>query len=149
MTLDEIEQQLPWGLHDALLLRLSVDWTRAELVLDVRLMITERQDMDQLARIVVTGLVFCAVDAPEIDPARGYVPTSPTGLRIDAGPGAARGASLPAVPEGCFLQWIFVSDWNRYIHVCGREAALAWLEDAPQPSGAGGRALFPGDEVPD
>jgi hypothetical protein len=78
-----------------------------------------------------------------------YVPTSPTGLRIDAGPGAARGASLPAVPEGCFLQWIFVSDWNRYIHVCGREAALAWLEDAPQPSGAGGRALFPGDEVPD
>lgn len=42
MTLDDIEQQPPWGLHDALLQRLSVDWTRAELLLDVRVMLTAR-----------------------------------------------------------------------------------------------------------
>jgi hypothetical protein len=147
MTLDEIEDQLPWGLHDALLLRLAVDWTRAELAFEARVMITERQDMDQLARIVVTGLVFCAIDAPIIDPASGYIPTSATGLRIAMGPGPARGASLPDPPGGCFLNWIFVSDWNRFIHVCGREAELTWLEDAPQPSRSGG-ALFPGDNVP-
>jgi hypothetical protein len=149
MTLDEIEQTLPWGLHDALLLRLSVDWARASVTLDVRVMMSERQDLGRLGRIVITGLLFCAIDPPEIDPARGYVPVAEAGLWIDAGPGSAAGASLPSIPEGCFLHWLFVRSWNRFIHICGRHAELIWLDDGPQPSRSAGRALFPGDHVPE
>jgi hypothetical protein len=50
--------------------------------------------------------------------------------------------------HSCFLHWIFVHPWNRFIHICGREAELVWLEDAAQPS-RGLRALFPGDAIPD
>jgi hypothetical protein len=146
-SIDDIERPLPWGLHDALLLRLSVDWTQGELALEARIMMTKNQDMDQLVRVRVLGLVFCSVDAPQIEPARGYVPIREGGLRINSGPGAAPSASLPAAPEGCFLHWIFVSDWNRFIHICGRHAELTWLEDSPKPSGSIWRALFPGNEI--
>ncbi len=31
MTLEELEATLPWGLHDAHVERLAIDWTRAQL----------------------------------------------------------------------------------------------------------------------
>ncbi len=150
MTLSEIEASLPWGLHDAYLETLSIDWPRATLSMTVRVMMTRAQDKDQRASIVVTGLVFCSIDAPEIDPTRGYEPTPEEGLWLDSGEGAANEEAkgrLPKVPEGCFLQWFFVSQWNRCIHVCGRRAELIWLETDPTSSRATTRALFPGDTV--
>ncbi|MBX3251757.1 MAG: hypothetical protein KF901_31555 [Myxococcales bacterium] len=152
MTFDEIEATLPWGLHDAYLEGITLDWLAARLELQVRLMMSEHQDMDQRASITVTGLVYCAIDPPEIDPARGHPAIPEHGLWIDTGTGAITTggeARLPAPPTGCFLQWIFVHDWNGCIHICGRDAILSWLEPAPVPSRALTRAHFPGDIVPD
>ena len=151
-TLSEIEASLPWGLHDAYLEALDIDWQNAKLTLTVRVMMTEHQDMDQRARITVTGLVFCAIDPPEIDPSRGYEPTPKMGLWIDADEGVANDEArrrLPATPDGCFLHWLFVHPWNRFIHICGRRADLEWIEPEPVASRAATRALFPGDPVPD
>lgn len=151
MTFTEIERTLPWGLHDAYLEGIVIDWLGARLELAVRLMMTLRQDMDQRARLTVTGLIYCAIDPPEIDPARGgYTPIPENGLWIDTGEGAtAPELRLPETPAGCFLQWIFVHDWNRFIHICGRDVSLTWLEPTAVPSRALTRALFPGDTVPD
>ena len=152
MTLSGIEDTLPWGLHDACLEALAIDWPNAKLTLTVRLMMTEHQDMDQRARVIVTGLVFCAIDPPEIDASRGYEPAPKMGLWIGAGEGAANDEArkrLPAIPDGCFLHWLFVHGWNRFIHLCGRGAELEWIEPEPVASRAATRALFPGDSVPD
>jgi hypothetical protein len=152
MTLEELEATLPWGFHDAYLERIEIDWPKAKLVLDVRVMITEHQDMDQRARITVTGLVFCCIDPPEIDPTRGYEPTPDHGLWIDSGEGPANEdarSRLPEAPGGCFLQWLFVHQWTRFIHICGRNVELVWLEQEPVPSRSASRALFPGEGVPD
>jgi hypothetical protein len=152
MNLEDLEATLPWGLHDAYLERIEIDWPKAELVLDVRVMITEHQEMDQRARISVTGLVFCAMDPPEIDPARGYDPTAEHGLWIACGTGAANDdarSRLPKTPGGCFLHWIFVRQWNRFIHICGQSAELTWLETAPVSSRTATRAAFPGEFMPD
>ncbi len=150
MTLAELVAGLPWGLHDAYLEALSVDWPRATASLSVRLMVSERQDQERRARIDLKGLVFCSIEAPEIAPERGYEPTPSAGLWIDDGVGVAPGASvsLPAIPEGCFLHWLFVNDWNRFIHLCARDASLTWLSEAG-PATAATRALFPGEEIPD
>ncbi len=151
MTLVEIADGLPWGLHDAYLERLELDWLAARLTLTIRVMMTEHQDMDQRARITIDGLVFCSIEPPEIDPAKGYTRIPDGGLWISDGPGAAEAGatSLPATPEGCFLHWFYVGPWNRFIHVCARDARLEWLEPAPVASRANTRALFPGDEIPD
>lgn len=149
MTLAGLVEKLPWGLHDAYLEALSIDWAGATASLSLRLTVSERQDQERRARIDLAGLVFCSVEPPEIDPARGYTPTPAQGLWIDAGPGAAPGAmgTMPAVPEGCFLHWLFVKDWNRFIHVCARDASLTWLSEV-EPAVAETRALYPGDEIP-
>lgn len=146
MTLEEIEATLSWGLHDAYLEAIDVDWLKGTLVLSVRVMITERQDMEQRARITITGLVFCSIDAPEIDPARGYEPMPEGGLRINAGEGPANEearSKLPRTPEGCFLHWLFVQQWNRFIHICGREAELTWTEQAPTAARAANQMRSP------
>lgn len=151
MTLSELAEGLPWGLHDAYLEALSIDWPRATASLTMRLMISERQDHERRARIDLAGLVFCSVEAPEIAPERGYTPTPADGLWLSNGEGSARGAEavLPAIPEGCFLHWFFVKDWNRFIHVCARDASLMWLDSGPVAARGATRALFPGDEIPD
>jgi hypothetical protein len=149
MTLDELMNPLPWGLHDAYLEALSLDWPRATASLTVRLMISEHQDEERRARIDLTGLVYCSVDAPEIAPERGYAPTPAEGLWLVDAEGGAPGAALPATPDGCFLHRLYVKDWNRFIHVCARDASLTWLDPAPVPAQAERRALFPGDEIPD
>ena len=64
-TIAEVTEALPWGLHDAYLEGMDVDWLASTLSLRVRVMISERQDMDRRATIRVTGLVFCSVDPPE------------------------------------------------------------------------------------
>src|SRR4051794_40733608 len=109
MTFDEIERQLPWGLHDADLDRLEIDWMTARAVLDIRVKMTKKQDIDRPGRLTVSGLVFCSVDPPVIDPVRGCEVRPSTGLSIDTGEGAGdaeAGASLPIQPDGTFLQWI-------------------------------------------
>jgi hypothetical protein len=71
VTLVELAGTLPWGLHDAYIEALDIDWLTARLTLTVRVMITEHQDMDQRARIILGGLVFCSVEPPEISDPRG------------------------------------------------------------------------------
>ena len=151
MTLEELTDPLPWGLHDARLETLEVDWLRARLTLTARLMMSEHQDLDQRARFTLDGLVYCSIEAPEIDPGRGYEAIPPGGLMVSEGTGAAPGyeATLPPTPQGCFLHWFFVVQWNRFIHVCARDARLTWLDPSPVAARAGTRALFPGDELPD
>ena len=81
------------------------------------------------ARITITGLVFCSIDPPEIDPTRGYEPTPDHGLWIDPGEGPANEdarSRLPEPPDGCFLDWFFVQQWNRFIHIGGRRSDPVW-----------------------
>lgn len=145
MTLDERESQLPWGLHDAYVEGIALDFLQARAVLDVRVMMSEAQDLDQRARLVIEGLVFCAIEAPQA--ADGPI-DAPAGLWIDAGVERTP-PDLPPVPAGCFLHYFFVHPWNRFIHICGRNAALEWREAQPVPARADTRASFPDDEIPD
>ncbi len=150
MNISDIEASLPWGLHDAYLEAIEIDWPNARLTVTVRVMMSENQDMDQRARIVLSGLVFCTFDPPEIDATHGYEPTPAGGLWVDTGDGAANADAkrrLPAVPKGSFLNWFFVRQWNSFIHVCARDAELVWIEAAPVPARAETRAMFPGEEI--
>jgi hypothetical protein len=151
-SLADIEHTLPWGLHDAYLESLEIDWPTQTATLTVRLMMTERQDMDRLGRITVTGLAFCSIDPPHPYPRSEAETDTSVGLWIDAGEGPANDeakARLPEVPEGCFVHWIFAHQWNSCMHISGRDAELVWLEPEPVASKRGQRAFFPGDWIPD
>jgi hypothetical protein len=153
VDIEELERddQLPWGLHDACIERVAIDWMSSPLVIEARVKVDERQTTERRLQITVLDLIYCAMEAPEIDPARGYRPVPPGGLWIDSG--AVKDPHprelLPATPEGAFLQRFFVHDWNRSIVICARDARLKWLDVAPAPTLVASGFALPGDEIPD
>jgi hypothetical protein len=62
MTMADVEAALPWGLHDALLESIEIDWPNARASLTVRVMIAEGQDLVRRGKVTVSGLVFCSID---------------------------------------------------------------------------------------
>jgi len=122
--------------------------TRARL--DLRIPMTESQDQDRLGQLVFEDLLFCALEPPELDEARGYVATTADGLQVDCGEGHGRESFrsiLPTTPAGHFLIWFFVQEWNRFIHICARSVHLFWLEEGTKPRAAQRKALFTGDDI--
>ena len=81
MTLDEIEDSLPWGLHDAHLEGIDLDWCSAQARFRLRVAVSEPQDLDQRCLLIVTGLVTCSIEAPRLAPA-----ATPSGLWVDLCP---------------------------------------------------------------
>lgn len=132
MNLEELEASLPNGLHDAQLRQFAVDYiTRtASIVLsiwvgDARGSTREARETYRKARIDLQGLAFASVDPPEESGGDGE-------LRIDAGSGVAPTASLKlpsALPKECFVHWIFVSEWNAFIHVAAETASICWIDE--------------------
>ena len=146
-TLREVVDGLPWGLHDAHLCRMEMDWTRQALVLELLLPMTRDQEMDQRARITLKGVQWFTAGTPGPANRDGDPAALPW---IDGGEGPAKDAGpLPEVPEGCFLHHLYERERRQVFHVCARDAEPTWLESAPQPSRTDGRALFPGEEIPD
>lgn len=130
-TLEAVVAALPNGLHDARLRSLHLDYTKAEavFVLDALVSTPESSvpsDYRSL-QLTVHGLVFASIDVPASAALGSGKP-----LRIDAGPGQPSTApsELPELPEGCFLHWLFVDEWNGFIRLAGRGASYRWLRKA-------------------
>lgn len=123
MTLEELENSLPNGLHDSLLRSLVIDYSGASALLVVDIDIQEDESAAPVyrrAQITLSGLFFVAIEPPgQIDD---HWP--PDGLAIDAGPGSR--SRVPSPPSGVFVHWIYVIAWNSFVHVAARNATLAW-----------------------
>lgn len=115
------------SMHDGVLMGLSIDWLGRTVVAIGTL---APDDVGRCTRfqLSVGGVFFCVVEAPECAPSRGYVPDPEGGLWIGAGVGFANEDTrlkLPELPEGTALIWIFVQQWNSFIHICGRSFELS------------------------
>ena len=130
MTLTDVDRELPNGFHEAYLLRLTADYAKATLTLDLNLLMgtpdgrtREERERYKLGRIRITGLCWCIMAPPD-----SILNGNPRGFRIDAGPVSdlELPPKLPALPPGVFSWWFFVSEWNTSIYVAGRSASLEW-----------------------
>lgn len=133
MTIEELEERegLEWGLHDATLDAIHVDYAEMRLVVDVRVQYGERQDHERRARLVVDELLFLVVEPPDLEddgtmqtyngriaPIRGLLPSAVE--------------RLPKVPPEAYGESFFVSDWNAYFHFAARKPPrLEWIDPAP------------------
>ncbi len=149
MTLEELEQSLPWGLHDAYVEQMELDFARSAAALVVRVMMSEPQDLDRRARIDLGGLVFVTMEGPEA--AELAAPTEGGGLWVDSLAVAPENVppEMPRAPAGTWVHQFFVHQWNRSFYVCAREATLTWLEPTAVPARSATRALFPGGTLPE
>jgi hypothetical protein len=135
MTIEEVLESLPNGLHDAHLLSINLDYAErvAELHLDIWV---GNMSLDGKARearrpvvLKLSGLCYFVVEAP--DSKYDFHKRKP--LWIDAGveslASEVSSVKLPEPPEGAFTFWIYVNDWNAFIHVAAMHAGV---ESSPE-----------------
>ena len=83
----------------------------------------------QEATVIVTGLSFCSIDPP--DPTYTFTPDRKS-IDVSGFPADVNGLpSLPALlsklPEDTWCYGFFVTDWNRFIHIAGRNAEITLI----------------------
>ncbi len=132
MTLEQVEQSLPNGLHDAQIQQLRIDYERAEIVLRLRVLIglpdEPPPDRHQYATADLTfrGLQLFATEFPHPESAFRH-------------PGAVW-FSYERTPPGTFppplaqklapeLQSysLFIREWLSHIHIAARDISFAWI----------------------
>jgi hypothetical protein len=159
MTLMELEDSLPSGLHDSALKGLSIDYVRRTIRLDVSLKVgdadgpREQRDEVRNAQIEISGVVLFVIDPPS--PAAGYDFKAPGELWIVDGyetrsiPGFTTTIDkelLDAVPPEALIHSFFVSDWNSYMHVAARDCSIKWVGAAEHYRGRR-QAYYPGETI--
>ena len=130
MTLEEIEDSLPNGLHDAEIQRVSIDYQQRTITIDMAVFVgevdapLEQREAYREAALLISGLQFASIEPPD---ARCPFAAS-RASRIDScdmtknlAPGL-----LQALPKGCFVRSLFVDDWNAFVHVAGLGAKIQW-----------------------
>jgi hypothetical protein len=131
VNIDELEADLPNGLHDALLHTFSSNPAeqRAEFILDVwlgdlhsdELAVRERY---RAARLELLGLAYLVVD--DADPR--YPALDGSAVQIAAYAADDDPERSRQVPEGGFAGRFFVTEWNGFIHFAARDVRLTWID---------------------
>ncbi len=132
MTLEELENTLPNGLHDAEVRRVAVDYENGKVTLELAVWVgnmddpPERREAYKNRRIEISGLLFLVMEPP--DPKH---PFKASDLTIDGCDMSKNldSALLRSLPADSFFRSLWVNEWNAFIHIAAKSADLVWLND--------------------
>jgi len=143
VTIHDVEAQLPWGFHDADLLRYEVDFENQSAAFYFRIPVDEHQTRVRPGRLDVDGLYFVAVTPPmnEDFDDRLWIDSSSDNWGEDP-------TTLPPIPGGHFLHSFFRNESGMYIHIVAREAAFQWLGDEVLAGEDRPTLHYPGETIP-
>lgn len=122
--------------HDAEIERLTLDYVAREAVLDCSICIGDPDATDEEARgarrkghLTISGLLYCTIDPP--DPSYPYQDAGALWM-VGDGPVGSNGVSgkhLPTnLPDGAFVRWFFINDWNAFIYIAAESARFEWKD---------------------
>ena len=135
MTLEELENGLPNGLHDARVSRIAIDYEKRNLTLDLEVWVgdmgSDTQELREAyrpAQVPIDGLVFAVLEPPDAN----YPFSNSAGLTID---GCDMRKNLSAelislLPADAFFRSLWVNEWNAFIHIGAKTASLVWTADS-------------------
>ena len=135
-SLNQIDEQIPNGFHDAILQTVTLDFVSKTARLKLQMSVGEPEAESEEARegyrgavLTLEGLVYFVIDTPDLEREKEFRTTR--GVSIDAGDAMNRDSPRApgpcgAVPEGAFAYWFFVHEWNCFTHVAARHASLEW-----------------------
>jgi hypothetical protein len=140
MTLEEIENSLPNGLHDAQIKRLAVDYEQRTLTMEVAVWVgkldgpKENWEEYRAGRIEITGLVFLIMEPPDVKyPFRNSAKLTIDGCDLRQN---LDSELLRSLPQESFFRSLWVGEWNGFIHVAGTAAIFSWLDKVSAIEGA-------------
>jgi hypothetical protein len=87
----------------------------------------ERREAYKEGRLQISGLLFLVMEAPSA----GYPFKDSTRLRVDGCDMSKQIDSdlLRSLPPDGFVRSFFVNEWNSFIHIAAKEAAIVWKND--------------------
>jgi hypothetical protein len=130
VTLDELENSLPNGLHDAEVRRVSIDYLQRSMTIDLDVFVgevdapSEKREAYRDGSLVISGLQFATVEAPDA-----RYPFAESGcLRLDTCDMTKKLAPelLAKLPTDSFCRSFFVNEWNAFVHFAGLSAEILW-----------------------
>ena len=133
MTLLEIEQSLPNGLHDSEVHKITIDYERRKVTVDLAIWVgdmndpPERREAYKEGQLELSGFLFIAMEAPDFS----YPFRSNPKLIIDAcdTKKLINEKLLNSLLPDAFVRSFFVNEWNSFIHIAAKDAVLAWEND--------------------
>lgn len=126
MTLEELENTLPNGLHDAEVQRIAVDYQRRKVTLDIAVWVGDVSDSRQgreaykSGQIEISGLLFVVMEPPDPN-----YPFKSSGLRIDGCNMSKNLGSdlLTSLPTDAFFRSLMGESVELiYSHCCDRRS---------------------------
>ncbi len=132
MTLEELENSLPNGLHDAEIRRMTVDYEDRKVTLELEVWVgkmgdpPERREAYKSGRVEICGLLFLVMEPP--DP---KYPFKTPHVTID-GCDMSKNMNnelLRSLPADSFFRSLWVNEWNAFIHISAKSADVMWLND--------------------
>jgi hypothetical protein len=132
MTLEELENTLPNGLHDAEIQRMAVDYEKRKVTLELAVWVgnmddpPERREAYKSGRIDISGLLFLVMEPPDAK-----YPFKTCDLTVDGCDMSKNLDSelLRSLPADSFFRSLWVNEWNAFIHIAATSADLTWLND--------------------
>jgi hypothetical protein len=131
MTLEQLEQELPNGLHDAQIISIKRNFENESLILDVHILVglpdnpPETRSEYRKAVISFTGVKLFIVESP--DAASAF--SAPGGVWFSAGR-SAPGTFSPEIERklaSCKETYsFFILDWESNIHIAATDMSFAW-----------------------
>jgi hypothetical protein len=123
MTIFEVADRLPNGLHDAEVDTIRIDYLHRTMDFTLDIWIGTMDDPPSTREtyrkgvLKITGLGYCAMDLPD----EGYSFARPEPLTIDLHEATA------FCPNGItFACRLWVNEWNGFIHLSANSAELVW-----------------------
>ena len=125
---EDLERTLPNGFHDAELVTVHVDYSRAEAIFELDIDTEEPANGTQMveeyrrARVTFLGLKLFALDPP--GHAGPFVVST-----VTSGPGdPPQSSTLPHLPDDVFRAWFFLTSFNSFVRIAAREVRLEWRD---------------------
>lgn len=130
MTLEELENTLPNGLHDSEIQSIEIDYIQRKATMKLSVFVGELNDPPENreayreASLVVSGLQYLTIEPPH----ESYPYAESKALWIDACDMSKNLNSklLASLPEGSFVRSFFVNEWNSFVHLAGTNVELTW-----------------------
>jgi hypothetical protein len=131
MTLEQLEEELPNGLHDAQISSFGRNFENRTLTLKVRILIglpddsPEKRDVYRNGSITFTGVELFVIERPEASSAflaPGSVSFSVSRSEVNLFPVDI----VEKLAEGTDMYSLFILDWHSHIHIAASNMSFHW-----------------------
>jgi hypothetical protein len=139
MTLEELAETLPNGLHDARIKSLTHDYQEATVKLEVEILVGMPDDPPpdrfryRQGNILFRQVLFCAIETPENERILGH-PASIWFKFWRMEPGVLPEKIAKSLPQESLCYCLYILEWESQIHIAAGDVSFSWSDTGEVPA---------------